>query len=342
MSEKEDTKKKRLYWLSLKKDFFKRHDVRIIKSMDNGKDYLIFYLELLCESLDHEGKLRFSEAIPYNENMLATITDTNIDIVRSAIKLFMQLGLVELWDDGTYYMTRVQEMSGSYVDNDNARRQREFYERQKLKALEERYEGVRKPNDNIETINKNNNNNYNDNQNNSISDSFIDGHTNLEHGENDDSYHDSSEVDTKTAAYNGVKAHDVALEWQKRFAGIDGLSATGKITVQKETAIGTILQHYSVEEINQTFDKLAKSEFLRGGNPSGWKATFDWFIKLDNFDKVFSGNYDNRETNTEKVSVKDMEAERRKREEEEEINRQNAKILARIAERERREANGNN
>ena len=57
---------------------------------------------------------------------------------------------------------------------------------------------------------------------------------------------------------------------------------------------------------------------------------------------MFSGNYDNRETNTEKVSVKDMEAERRKREEEEEINRQNAKILARIAERERREANGNN
>lgn len=135
-------------------------------------------------------------------------------------------------------------------------------------------------------------------------DSYLDGHTNLEHGENDDpctdSHDDSPEVDTKTAAYNGVKAHDVALEWQKRFAGIDGLSATGKITVQKETAIGTILQHYSVEEINQTFDKLAKSEFLLGGNPSGWKATFDWFIKLDNFDKVFSGNYDNHKGKKDK------------------------------------------
>ena len=52
------------YWLKLKRDFFKRHDIRIIEAMPNGKDYILFYLKLLCESVDHEGNLRFSEQIP--------------------------------------------------------------------------------------------------------------------------------------------------------------------------------------------------------------------------------------------------------------------------------------
>ena len=78
---------KKYYWLKLKKDFFKRHDIQIIESMPNGKDYVLFYLKLLCESIDHDGNLRFSETIPYSEQMLATITNTNIDIVRNAISM---------------------------------------------------------------------------------------------------------------------------------------------------------------------------------------------------------------------------------------------------------------
>ena len=106
-------KDKRYYWLKLKRDFFKRHDIQIIESMPNGKDYILFYLKLLCESVDHDGNLRFNDEIPYNEEMLSTITRTNIDIVRSAIKVFTQLRMMELLDDGTYYMSEVNKMLGS-------------------------------------------------------------------------------------------------------------------------------------------------------------------------------------------------------------------------------------
>lgn len=104
---------KKYYWLKLKRDFFKRHDMKIIEAMDNGKDYVLFYLKLLLESIDHEGSLRFSETVPYNEKMLATITDTNIDIVRSAVQVFAELGMMERFDDGTLYMSQVQSMVGS-------------------------------------------------------------------------------------------------------------------------------------------------------------------------------------------------------------------------------------
>lgn len=137
----------KFYWLKLKRDFFKRHDIRIIESMPNGKDYILFYLKLLCESVDHEGNLRFSENIPYSENMLATITDTNVDIVRNAVKVFTELGMMEIMDDGTYYMTEVNKMIGSAVNNDNANRQRRFRERQKALALQDGYDSVTKNNE---------------------------------------------------------------------------------------------------------------------------------------------------------------------------------------------------
>ena len=106
-------KDKRYYWLKLKRDFFKRHDIKIVEALPNGKEYILFYLKLLCESVDHDGSLRFSEQIPYSEEMLATITDTNVDIVRSAIKIFSQLNMVEIMDDGTYFMSQVESMIGS-------------------------------------------------------------------------------------------------------------------------------------------------------------------------------------------------------------------------------------
>lgn len=107
------TTQKKYYWLKLKKNFFKRHDIMIIEAMPNGKDYILFYLKLLVESVDHEGELRFNDAIPYSEQMLATITNTNIDIVRSAMKVFTELKMIEVLDDSTIFMSEVQKMLGS-------------------------------------------------------------------------------------------------------------------------------------------------------------------------------------------------------------------------------------
>lgn len=104
---------KKYYWLKLKRDFFKRHDIRIIEEMPNGKEYLLFYLKLLVESIDHEGELRFSDTVPYNEQMLAVITNTNIDVVRSAMKLFIELKMIDVQDDATIYMAEVNKLIGS-------------------------------------------------------------------------------------------------------------------------------------------------------------------------------------------------------------------------------------
>ena len=104
---------KRYFWLKLPRGFFKRHDIQIIEGMPNGKDYVLFYMKLLCESIDHEGNLRFSDEIPYTADMLAIITRTNVDIAKTAMELLCQLGLMEILDDGTIFMTELPEMIGS-------------------------------------------------------------------------------------------------------------------------------------------------------------------------------------------------------------------------------------
>lgn len=124
---------KKYYWIRLDRNFFKRHDIRIIENMENGKEYVLFYMKLLLESIDHVGSLRFNELIPYNDSMLATITNTNIDIVRSAIKIFEHLDMLEILDDQTIYLTDTQKMLGEAKSSDRVKR---FREKQKLLPTE--------------------------------------------------------------------------------------------------------------------------------------------------------------------------------------------------------------
>lgn len=137
---------KKYYWLKMKKDFFKRHDIRIVESMPNGKDYVLFYLKLLLESIDHDGALRFSDTIPYDENMLSIVTNTNIDIVRSALRLFCDLNLIEIMTDKTIFMQEVQAMIGN--ETDWAAKKRAFREN-KIKDILEIEDNARTKKDNV-------------------------------------------------------------------------------------------------------------------------------------------------------------------------------------------------
>lgn len=125
------TEEKKRYWLKLDKNFLKSSQIKVIKNMPNGKDYVIFYLALMLESIETIGHLRFSNLVPYNEEMLASVTDTNVDIVRTAVKIFESLGLMEILDDGTIYMTQVAEMTGK--ESESAERVRRYRLKQKQK-----------------------------------------------------------------------------------------------------------------------------------------------------------------------------------------------------------------
>ena len=123
--EKQDKKK---YWLKLDKDFLKSPQMRVIKNMKNGRDYIIFYLSLMLESVETVGHLRFTSLVPYDAEMLSAITDTDVDIVRNATKLFCELGMMQIFDDGTIFMTEVPNITGKECES--AERVRRYRMRQ--------------------------------------------------------------------------------------------------------------------------------------------------------------------------------------------------------------------
>ena len=120
---------KKYFWLKLKRDFFKRHDIQILESFPDGKEYVLFYLKLLCESVDHEGNLRFSEDIPYTAEMLASITGTEKTIAENAIKVLTNYKLMEVKEDGTFFLPKVNEMMG--YETEWAKKKREYRDNQK-------------------------------------------------------------------------------------------------------------------------------------------------------------------------------------------------------------------
>ena len=118
----------KFYWLKVKKDFFKRHDIRIIESMENGTEISLFYFKLMLESVDHDGELRFDEETPYSVDMLAVITNTNPVIVEKAMDVLKRFHLVTLSEDGTIILSKVKNMIDSASDTDGARRMRRLRE----------------------------------------------------------------------------------------------------------------------------------------------------------------------------------------------------------------------
>lgn len=103
---------KKFYWLRLKKDFFKRHDIVIIEDMPNGKQICYFYLKLMLESIDHEGELRFSETKPYTPEMLSSVFRMDVEIVKLALKTLEDFNLIKITEDGTIIVEKLMSMVG--------------------------------------------------------------------------------------------------------------------------------------------------------------------------------------------------------------------------------------
>ena len=103
---------KKFYWLKLKRDFFKRHDIRILESMPDGREICYFFVKLIVESIDHEGYLRYSESKAYTNGTLAVITNTDTDFVEKALIILKDLELVKILDDGTIFIPEAVKCIG--------------------------------------------------------------------------------------------------------------------------------------------------------------------------------------------------------------------------------------
>lgn len=142
---------KKYYWLKLPRNFFGKHYIKILRAKENGELLVLFYMWMLTEAIDHEGRLRYSEDIPYDEEMLAEASGFALHIVTQALQQFTKLQLVITESDGTLFMPKSIEMIGS--ESASAQRVREYRERKNSKEKKPETVENTESNDNVKKCN---------------------------------------------------------------------------------------------------------------------------------------------------------------------------------------------
>lgn len=261
---------KKYFWLRLKRDFFKRHDVKILEAYPNGKEYLLLYLKLLCESVDHEGALRFSEKMPYTPEMLAILTDTDEEIVKNGLDVMLNLGLIEKAEDETLIMSGVQKLIGTFENDEHTR------ESARLRAKAYRERKKEKCDDNVTVTLPSHDSNV------------------IRHGEIEKELEIEKETDIelekeKKSYTNYQKIIGMYNDTCVSFPKVTSLSDKRKESIRAR------LNQYDEQDFLTMFQKAECSSFLKGKNNKDWMANFDWMIKDSNMAKILDGNYDDRE-----------------------------------------------
>lgn len=103
---------RRYYYLKLKESFFDEDAIVLLESMQDGILYSNILLKLYLKSLKNGGKLQLDEHIPYNEQMIATLTRQQVGTVERALQIFRALGLVEPLSGGVLYMSNIELLIG--------------------------------------------------------------------------------------------------------------------------------------------------------------------------------------------------------------------------------------
>lgn len=123
---------KKYYYLKLKENFFDSDSMVLLESMQDGILYSNILMKMYLKSLKNNGKLVLNDAIPYNTQMIATVTRHQVGTVEKAIDVFEQLGLIDILDGGTIYMSDIE----LFVGKSSTEGDRKRAERMKLKHAE--------------------------------------------------------------------------------------------------------------------------------------------------------------------------------------------------------------
>jgi predicted phage replisome organizer len=88
-------------WIKLSVNMFEDEKIRLIEALPESDTILIIWVKLLAQAgkTNASGYIYLNENIPYTDEMLATIFNRPINVVRLALKTFEQFGMIDVTED---------------------------------------------------------------------------------------------------------------------------------------------------------------------------------------------------------------------------------------------------
>ena len=245
------------YYLKLRDNFFDSDSMILMENMKDGYLYSNILLKLYLKSLKDGGRLMLNGHIPYNSQMIASITRHQVGTVEKALQVFEELGLVEVLDSGAIYMLDIQNFIGeSSSEADRMRAYRKRIDTEKQAGHMSNICNDICPDKCAPEI------------------------------EIEKEIEIDLEKDIRVANYQQIA--DIYNATCVSFPRLTRLSE------KRKKAIKARLRSYSVEDFKKLFELAEASSFLKGQNQRNWSATFDWLITDANMAKVLDGNYSDK------------------------------------------------
>lgn len=95
-----------LSWVKLSLDLFDNRKIKYIRKLPEGNNIMIIwiYLLTLAGKCNSGGMIFLTEDIPLDENMLADLTDFDVNIVRIALATFDKLNMIQWTGDNDEFI----------------------------------------------------------------------------------------------------------------------------------------------------------------------------------------------------------------------------------------------
>ena len=267
---------KRYYWIKLKETFMTSDAVDFLMGQPNGANYVVLYQMLCLKTINTGGKLErhIGEVIiPYDEAKIQRDTKWfTIDTVRVALNLYKALGLVYQDQDGTLALANYENLVGSETDwSAQKRSQRQG----QLPAHTV---------DNVHT-------DVHENVHTDIDIDIRDRDKEIEIRDKDIDTDTEVLTDPVGSVCRTKDVRRITEAWNSL-----GLQQLTKVTSDSKRGgmLRARVNEYGVDKVLEAIEKVRQSDFLHGKNSDGWKVTFEWFVRPNNFPKILEGNYDNR------------------------------------------------
>lgn len=125
-------------WIKLSVNMFNDEKIKLIRTMPEGDAIIVVWVQLLCLAgkTNDYGSVYMGQSLYYSDEMLATICDQPVNVMRIALDTLDQFGLIERNDEGLIEIVnweKHQNIEGMQrLKDGNAERQSRYYWRKKL------------------------------------------------------------------------------------------------------------------------------------------------------------------------------------------------------------------
>ena len=259
-------------WIKISTGVFNDECFEIIDDMPEADaiELIWFKLLVLAGKLNEHGLFLFKSEMVYTDEMLSSIFHRPLNIVKLAMKTFLELKMIEQID-GVYTIPNWEKYQNLDAYENKKLRDKEYSKkyREKQKMLLEEKKSSDESSDDSRFCS------------NSIS---------ISNSKSLDTIKDV-ENNKDTINYKGIIDiyNNTCISLPK----------VTKITDKRKQKIKARLKNFDTNDFQNAFLKAEESDFL-SGRKGNWGASFDWFFENDeNMTKVLEGNYDNKKGGTQ-------------------------------------------